>query len=317
MDSVRPHQFEPLWSVQNPSAPSTMQAALEITDLPNAARYVLAVSKPCLLWSSILPAIFRCSDQVMSAAYRIGDGSHARGIHIRSSPCNVDEPLFTGESTIVDSLKRPLYHQGIVVFSQRVNVLVGPSGPSSATCTTSREPSSTDSVPAYAARPSRYASPVTLSRFRTSPRYQGRPTAADMASCIAACSQGWSESDIAAALSREYLSRDMSRTRQAAYIRRTLYKARRWAAEPPRQSPRPRAARVVYPPSHSSLCSKGQHSSKCGRQKTFRGCYETRTPPLRSARIADEKTIYRDQACRAVWRHAQSTDFLGLSGVFA
>jgi len=215
MDSVRPHQFEPLWSVQNPSAPSTMQAALEITDLPNAARYVLAVSKPCLLWSSILPAIFRCSDQVMSAAYRIGDGSHARGIHIRSSPCNVDEPLFTGESTIVDSLKRPLYHQGIVVFSQRVNVLVGPSGPSSATCTTSREPSSTDSVPAYAARPSRYASPVTLSRFRTSPRYQGRPTAADMASCIAACSQGWSESDIAAALSREYLSRDMSRTRQA------------------------------------------------------------------------------------------------------
>ncbi len=82
----------------------------------------------------------------------------------------------------------------------------------------------------YAARPSCYASPVTLSRFRTSPRYQGRPAAADMAFCIAACSQGWSEFDIAAALSREYLSRDTNRTRQAAYIRRTLSKALRWAA---------------------------------------------------------------------------------------
>lgn len=80
----------------------------------------------------------------------------------------------------------------------------------------------------YAARPSCYASPVTLSRFRTSPRYQGRPAAADMAFCIAACSQGWSKSDIAAALSREYLSRDTNRTRQAAYIRRTLSKALRW-----------------------------------------------------------------------------------------
>jgi hypothetical protein len=38
-------------------------------------------------------------------------------------------------------------HQGIVTFSQRVNVPVGPSGPSSATRTTSREPSSTDAVP--------------------------------------------------------------------------------------------------------------------------------------------------------------------------
>jgi len=82
----------------------------------------------------------------------------------------------------------------------------------------------------YATRPSCYASPITLSRFRKSPRYQGRPAAADMAFCIAACSQGWSKSDIAAALSREYLSRDTDRTRQAAYIRRTLSKALRWAA---------------------------------------------------------------------------------------
>src|SRR5580693_4765563 len=43
-------------------------------------------------------------------------------------------------------------HHGIVMFSQRVNVPVGPSGPRSATRTTSREPSSTDSVPAYPLR---------------------------------------------------------------------------------------------------------------------------------------------------------------------
>jgi len=83
----------------------------------------------------------------------------------------------------------------------------------------------------FAARPlSRYAAPVTLSRFRSSPNYHGRPAAADMAFCIAAVAQGWTESDIAAALSREYLSRDASRSRKAAYIRRTLSKAILWAA---------------------------------------------------------------------------------------
>ncbi len=83
----------------------------------------------------------------------------------------------------------------------------------------------------FAARPvSRYAAPVTLSRFRLSLHYQGRPAAADMAFCIAAVAQGWTESDIAAALSRDYLSRDNSKSRQAAYIRRTLSKAVRWAA---------------------------------------------------------------------------------------
>ena len=83
----------------------------------------------------------------------------------------------------------------------------------------------------FATRPfSRYAAPVTLSRFRSSPNYHGRPAAADMAFCIAAIAQGWSESDIAAVLSREYLSRNPSRTIQAAYIRRTLTKAMRWVA---------------------------------------------------------------------------------------
>ena len=83
----------------------------------------------------------------------------------------------------------------------------------------------------FAARPfSGYATPVTLSRFRSSPNYHGRPAAADMAFCIAAVAQGWTESDIAAVLSREYLSRNPSRTIQAAYIRRTLTKAMRWVA---------------------------------------------------------------------------------------
>ena len=83
----------------------------------------------------------------------------------------------------------------------------------------------------FAARPlSRYAAPVTLSRFRSSLQYANRPAAADMAFCIAACAQGWTEANIAAALRREYLSRDTSKSRQAAYIRRTLSKAIRWAA---------------------------------------------------------------------------------------
>ena len=81
----------------------------------------------------------------------------------------------------------------------------------------------------FASRPvSSSAAPVTLSRFRSSPNYHGRPAAADMAFCIAALAQSWTESDIAAALSREYLSRNASRSRQAAYIRRTLSKAIRW-----------------------------------------------------------------------------------------
>ena len=82
----------------------------------------------------------------------------------------------------------------------------------------------------YTARPMRFAAPVSLARFRTSPRYRNRPAAADMAFCIAACSQGWAESDMAAALSREYLSRDTNRSRQDAYIQRTITKAIRWAA---------------------------------------------------------------------------------------
>lgn len=82
----------------------------------------------------------------------------------------------------------------------------------------------------FAARPKRLGFPVSLDRFRSSARYQGRPAAADMAFSIAACSQGWTETDIAAALARDYLSRDISQARQTAYIRRTVSKALRWAA---------------------------------------------------------------------------------------
>src|SRR6202021_1393287 len=43
-------------------------------------------------------------------------------------------------------------HHGMGAFSQRVKVPEGPSGPRSATRTTSREPYSTDSVPSYPLR---------------------------------------------------------------------------------------------------------------------------------------------------------------------
>ncbi len=81
----------------------------------------------------------------------------------------------------------------------------------------------------HPAPPSRFAMPVSLAAFRTSPRYGGRPAAADMAFSIAAFAQGWSEADISAALTRDFLSRDTNPARQAAYLRRTLAKARRWA----------------------------------------------------------------------------------------
>lgn len=82
----------------------------------------------------------------------------------------------------------------------------------------------------YAAQPSRIVTGLNLSRFRLSARYQGRPAAADLAFSIAACSQGWSEGDIAAALSSDYLSRDTSQRRKASYIKRTLSKALQSAA---------------------------------------------------------------------------------------
>ncbi len=71
---------------------------------------------------------------------------------------------------------------------------------------------------------------LTLSRFRLLPRYQGRPAAADIAFCIAACARGWSKPEIAAALSNDYLSRDQNDSRRSAYIHRTYSKALRWVS---------------------------------------------------------------------------------------
>ena len=83
---------------------------------------------------------------------------------------------------------------------------------------------------AFVQRPTHSGRPVSLLRFRESAPYRGRPAAADMAFCIAAYSQGVPEVEIAASLAREYLSRDNSQSRQAAYVRRTMAKASRWAA---------------------------------------------------------------------------------------
>jgi hypothetical protein len=73
------------------------------------------------------------------------------------------------------------------------------------------------------------ASRLSLARFRASPKYAGRPAAADLAFCVAACSLAVPESAMADALASDYLSRDPDPQRKAAYIERTLAKARTWA----------------------------------------------------------------------------------------
>ena len=70
---------------------------------------------------------------------------------------------------------------------------------------------------------------VSLERFRTSSKYRDRPAAADIAFCVVAYANGMTEERIERALNEEYLSRDPSPSKRAAYIRRTMEKARRWA----------------------------------------------------------------------------------------
>jgi hypothetical protein len=70
---------------------------------------------------------------------------------------------------------------------------------------------------------------LSLERFRTSTKYQDRPAAADIAFCVAAYANGMAEGRIERALEDDYLSRDPSTSKRAAYIRRTMEKARRWA----------------------------------------------------------------------------------------
>jgi len=71
---------------------------------------------------------------------------------------------------------------------------------------------------------------VSLERFRTSTKYQDRPATADIAFCVAAYANGLTEDRIGRALEDDYLSRDPSRSKRAAYLRRTIAKARDWAS---------------------------------------------------------------------------------------
>jgi len=68
-----------------------------------------------------------------------------------------------------------------------------------------------------------------LERFRTSAKYADRPAAADIAFCVGAFANGMSDDRIERALEDDYLSRDPSPSKRAAYIRRTMAKARDWA----------------------------------------------------------------------------------------
>jgi hypothetical protein len=58
--------------------------------------------------------------------------------------------------------------------------------------------------------------------------YEKAIAAADIAFCVAAYANGMSEDRIERALEDDYLSRDPSTSKRAAYIRRTMRKARKW-----------------------------------------------------------------------------------------
>ena len=70
---------------------------------------------------------------------------------------------------------------------------------------------------------------LSLERFRNAPKFHDRPAAADLAFCVAALSLRMQEDAIATTLDSLYLSRDPNPSRKAAYIRRTMAKARSWA----------------------------------------------------------------------------------------
>ena len=78
------------------------------------------------------------------------------------------------------------------------------------------------------ARGARY-SRLSLERFRSAPKYHDRPAAADIAFCVAAYSLEMPEDVIASTLDTQYLSRDPNPSKRAAYIQRTMAKARSWA----------------------------------------------------------------------------------------
>ena len=70
---------------------------------------------------------------------------------------------------------------------------------------------------------------LSLERFRKAPKFHDRPAAADLAYCVAALSLRIPEDAIATTLDSLYLSRDPNPSRKAAYIKRTMAKARSWA----------------------------------------------------------------------------------------
>ena len=70
---------------------------------------------------------------------------------------------------------------------------------------------------------------LSLERFRNAPKFHDRPAAADLAFCVAAFSLRMPEDAIATTLDSQYLSSDPNSSRKAAYIKRTMAKARSWA----------------------------------------------------------------------------------------
>jgi hypothetical protein len=70
---------------------------------------------------------------------------------------------------------------------------------------------------------------LSLERFRNAPKFHDRPAAADLAFCVAALSLRMPEDAIATTLDSQYLSRDPNPSRRAAYIKRTMAKAKSWA----------------------------------------------------------------------------------------
>jgi hypothetical protein len=70
---------------------------------------------------------------------------------------------------------------------------------------------------------------LSLERFRNAAKFHGRPAAADLAFCVAALSLRMPDDAIATTLDSQYLSRDPNPSRKAAYIKRTMAKARSWA----------------------------------------------------------------------------------------
>ena len=70
---------------------------------------------------------------------------------------------------------------------------------------------------------------LSLERFRNAAKFHDRPAAADLAFCVASLSLRMPDDVIATTLDSQYLSRDPNPSRKAAYIQRTMAKARSWA----------------------------------------------------------------------------------------